>query len=198
MESGEPILNLNQSCRRTRKQTAAGRTSSDDSGSLPGSQKQTEGGLDLSNANEIVNGSDFDSTTSTLLCTPHANRRPRDKAQSLTENVGSSKVSKMMPYGQIQSLTENRTHSLGSSNVSKAAPHVQGTSSLHPSPQTPAREAHDGQGWFSQLGQGVVTPLSTQGKMGFSGSNTSSPASVTKTNAKGETSLHVAAIKVSS
>ena len=145
-----------------------------------------------------MDGSDFDSTTSTLLCTPHAIRHPRDKVQSLNDNLGLSKVSKMMPHGQIQSLIEDHTHSLGSSKVSKVAPHVQCTASLHPSPQTPAREAHDGQGWFSQLGQGLVTPMSTQGKMCFSGSNTSSPASVTKRNAKGETSLHVAAIKVSS
>ena len=125
-----------------------------------------------------MDSSDFGSPTSTsLLCTPHTSRRHRDKVPSLTENLAPSKVGKMVPR-------------------------VQGTSSLRSptpmsSPQTPARDTHDGQGWFSQLGQGVVTPMSTRGKMGFAGSNTSSPASVTKRNVKGETLLHVAAIKVS-
>ena len=102
-----------------------------------------------------------------------------------------------LPQIEAQSLSKKRNGCVISSKAHKSAPHRQIStslrSSLSPSPQTPSRA---GQGWFSQLGG--VTPVSISSKTCgvLSTSIVSSPASVTKKNVRGETLLHLAAIKV--
>ena len=96
-----------------------------------------------------------------------------------------------------QSSSKKRNACVVSSKTHQSAPHrhisTSLRSSLSPLPQTPSRA---GQGWFSQLGG--VTPVSVSSKMCgvLSTSTMSSPASVTKRNVRGETLLHLAAIKV--
>lgn len=206
-DAGESVTDTGLACRKTRQQSTqrvtlttechlpkspavpTGNTSKYrricvDSGLLPDSQEQL--GQSKQDIRDSVdeNTSDLESTTSPKLSLNSPNT-PRHDTSGL-------------PQIEAQSLTKNRNGSVGSSKAHKSAPHKQSStsfrSSLSPSPQTPSRA---GQGWFSQLGQGGVTPLSVNSKTcGTICSRTvSSPASVTKRNVKGETLLHLAAIK---
>ena len=208
---GEDGVDIVQSCHKTRRQSAqrvttaaegdlshsrivlAGldsrvvdRTSCGDSGPLLNSQKQNprcQGRLAIPGSESVHTG-DLGSLTSTKLSPD----RPDDGMGRCLEGI-------------VQSLTKNGKRCVGSSKDHRRAPHKQVTPSLRVSltPQTPTREGHEGQGWFSQLGQGVVTPVSIHNKTcgAICSRSVSSPASVTKRNVKGETLLHLAAIKVS-
>lgn len=162
------------------------RTSCGDSGPLLNSQKQNQRcqGRPAIPGSESVHMGDLGSLMSTKLSPD----RPDD---------GTGRC----PEGIVQSLTKNGKGCVGSSKDHRRAPHKQVTPSLRVSltPQTPTREGHEGQGWFNQLGQGVVTPVSIHNKTcgAICSRSVSSPASVTKRNVKGETLLHLAAIKVS-